>query len=192
MTHGKLWRTLRLALASIGLAGCASDSPMGPKIPDAPSQGIVGDLVGKLIRKEVLTRKVALDRDITVTAVIGKQGGTLSIPAAGIHVIVPPRAVDRDTRFSLTAIKGKLVAYEFAPHGIHFKVPLVARQELSKTEYRPLSLRVLTAGYFADRSQLDLRNATALVSELIQGLTLPLTQTYSWPIEHFSGYIVAW
>jgi hypothetical protein len=192
MFNNRIWRTLRVGLAALGLAGCAADSPTGPKVPDAASPGLVGDVLDGLIRKEVLTRKTPLGRDITVSAVIGRNGGVLSIPEAGIQVVVPPRAVNKNVRFTLTAVKGKLVAYEFEPHGIRFTEPLVARQDLSKTNYRPLSLRLLTAGYFADRSQLDLQKATALVSEIIAGVTIPLSNEFTWRIEHFSGYIVAW
>jgi hypothetical protein len=188
----RIWRSIRLGLAALGLAGCAADSSLGPKVPDGAAPGLLGDVLGSLVRKDVLTRRTPLARDIEVSAVIGRSGGRLAIPAAGIEVIVPPRAVTSNTRFTLRAIAGTLVAYEFEPHGIRFRVPLVAKQDLGKTNHRLLSLRPLTAGYFAERSQLDLGNATALVSEVIQGLLVPLTGQFAWPIEHFSGYIVAY
>ena len=113
-------------------------------------------------------------------------------PAAGFELVVPRYAVKKSTRFTVTAIKGKLVAYEFGPHGTNFPRSLQAKQDLSVTDWNLLSLRPLTAGYFADRSDLNLLRATALVSEIIRGLTIPLTKQFNFPIDHFSGYVVAW
>jgi hypothetical protein len=194
MKQGKLWRLVALTAAALGFAGCGVDRAAGPSadkmMPESAAAGLLSELLDIPVSKDILTRKVALAQDITVAATIGKSGGTLSIPEAGFTLIVPPGAVGAPVEFSVTAIAGRSVAYEFAPHGIAFNVPLVARQDLRVTDYRLFSF--LGAAYFADRSVLDLDTATGLVSELINGLTLPLTKQFYWPIRHFSGYIVTW
>ena len=192
MKRKSLWHSIRLAFASLGLVACAADPVTAPKISADANPGLVSDLLGGLFRKDVLTRKQELTKDITVTAVIGSNGGRLAIPAAGFELVVPRYAVKKSTRFTVTAIKGKLVAYEFGPHGTNFPRSLQAKQDLSVTDWNLLSLRPLTAGYFADRSDLNLQRATALVSEIIRGLTIPLTKQFNFPIDHFSGYVVAW
>ena len=192
MKRKSLWHSIRLAFASLGLVACAADPVTAPKISAEANPGLVSDLLGGLLRKDVLTRKQELTKDITVTAVIGSNGGRLAIPAAGFELVVPRYAVKKSTRFTVTAIKGKLVAYEFGPHGTNFPRSLQAKQDLSVTDWNLLSLRPLTAGYFADRSDLNLQRATALVSEIIRGLTIPLTKQFNFPIDHFSGYVVAW
>ena len=192
MKRKSLWHSIRLAFASLGLVACAADPVTAPKISAEANPGLVSDLLGGLFRKDVLTRKQELTKDITVTAVIGSNGGRLEIPAAGFELVVPRNAVKKSTRFTVTAIKGKLVAYEFGPHGTNFPRSLQAKQDLSVTDWNLLSLRPLTAGYFADRSDLNLQRATALVSEIIRGLTIPLTKQFNFPIDHFSGYVVAW
>ena len=192
MKRKSLWHSIRLAFASLGLVACAADPVTAPKISAEANPGLVSDLLGGLFRKDVLTRKQELTKDITVTAVIGSNGGRLAIPAAGFELVVPRNAVKKSTRFTVTAIKGKLVAYEFGPHGTNFPRSLQAKQDLSVTDWNLLSLRPLTAGYFADRSDLNLQRATALVSEIIRGLTIPLTKQFNFPIDHFSGYVVAW
>lgn len=197
MRQGRLWRFFAVVAATMGAAGCGIDRATGPAGPDAslaeaPATGWLGEVLGELTEKNVLTRKVALTQDITVSAKIGRNGGTIEIPAAGFSLRIPAGAVQDEVQFSVTAVAGKAVAYEFAPHGMQFAVPLVANQDLSGTDYRPLSFKLLSAGYFADRSQLDVVRATALVSELINGLTLPLSKQFYWPIQHFSGYVVAW
>lgn len=193
MKHIRIFRAFLLALAGAGLVGCAPDSPTAPpRVAADASTGLVGDLTGDLFAKNVLERKTALSRDITVSAIIGDEGGTLSIPAAGFTVTIPAGAVTASTKFTVTALKGSLVAYEFGPHGITFPRSLSARQDLRVTKWSELSLRPLVAGYFADRSALDLKNATALVSELLVGVISPLSEQFTFKIDHFSGYVVAW
>jgi hypothetical protein len=186
-SHRTIWRTLRLALATLGLGACTADSTMAPPPPAARPA-----LLADLFAKEPLERRTALANDVTVSAWIGKEGGRIALPDQGFTLIVPRYAVSERTRFVVTAIAGTMVAYEFEPHGTRFRVPLVARQDLSTTKYRLRLLEPLTAGYFADRSQLLQLDGTVLLDELIEGVTSPLTDTFRWPIEHFSGYIVAW
>jgi hypothetical protein len=194
MKHGKLWRLLAITAAAIGFLGCGADRATGPSAskmtPEAAASGLLSELLGNPLSKDILTRKVALAEDVTVAATIGKHGGTLAIAEAGFSLVVPPGAVGAPVEFSVTAIAGRSVAYEFAPHGIVFNVPLVARQDLRVTDYRLFSF--LGAAYFTDRSLLDLDAATGLVAELVNGLTLPLTKQFYWPIRHFSGYMVTW
>lgn len=188
-----LTRSLSALLAALGVVGCAGDpaAPASARLGQGASSGLVVDLLDGVVQKNALTRKVALPKDVTASARIGREGGRIAIPGAGFELIVPPGAVAAKTAFSVTAIKGTLVAYEFSPHGITFNVPLVARQDLGGTNWTLLSPS-LQAGYFLERANLDQRSATAAVSELINGLTLPLTKQFNWRINHFSGYVVAW
>ena len=186
------WRSLLAFVASLGLAACATDSPTAPKLAGEADKALVSELVGGLVSKDALTWKNPLAEDIKVSAVIGKEGGSLSIPAAGFYLTIPEGAVQEPTDFTVTALKGKLVAYEFGPHGITFKKALQARQDLGPTDWRLLQLRPLVAGYFSDEAHLDYAAKTALLSEVITGVTIPLTKQFNFSIEHFSGYVVAW
>ena len=192
MKQLKIWRSLLTVLASFGAAACATDATTAPKVQGDANPGLVSGVLEGLVSKDVLARKHALPSDITVSAVIGKEGGSLSIPAAGFELIVPKGAVKGPTDFKVTALKGRLVAYEFGPHGITFKKSLVARQDLAVTDWSLLPFRPLNAGYFADKEHLDFGAKTALLSEVIDGVTTPLTKEFNWRIEHFSGYVVAW
>ncbi len=187
------WRSFRLALASLGVAGCATDSPTAPAMPDesAPVMATATDTVGGLLQKNALTRTTALTRDITVTALIGREGGYLRIPEAGFDLAVPKGAVSEPTKFTVTALRGNLVAYEFGPHGLEFNVPLRARQDLAKTTWN-YAMPQLFAGYFLEKADLDPGSSKALVAESIEGLTFAWAKRFAWPISHFSGYVVAW
>jgi hypothetical protein len=156
--------------------------------------GTVGGVVGGLTNTLGLTstngvlRRTPLAQSITVRKTIGRKGGVLSIPAAGVTVVVPAGALDRDTEIKMTARAGSLLAYDFEPHGVTFKVPLVFNQSLNGTNVGLLSPLGLKLGYYSDPSLLG--TTTALVSEVLQGVTSILTRTFTAPIKHFSGYLV--
>ena len=178
-------------------ASCATgDSPTSP--PDAkqsvvkpspePSKSLLGGLLGTSQTVVGLQRTTPLTSAITVTKSIGVLGGTLSIPAAGLTVIVPPLALTSTKTISITAVAGSTVAYEFSPAGTKFLLPLVATQSLVNTQahngglINPLSLFV---GYFANNGNIN------LVSEILNINLNILGQLAVFDIWHFSGYILA-
>ena len=178
------------------LAGCSADTTSPSKGAAASSDllgGVLGGVVG--VVNNVLTPVVGLARltplasDITVTQQIGTAGGTLSIPAAGATVVVPAGAVSAPTQFTMTARKGYVIAYDFAPHGTTFAKPLVFTQSLKGTSASLLNVTLLKLGYYADPSQLSF--VGGLVSELTSGVTSLLSWTFTANIKHFSGYMIA-
>jgi len=183
------------AAAPSAVAPPASSTLAAPTV-DSASQDLLGlgGLVGGLTNALGLTnangvlRKTPLASNITVRKTIGRSGGVLSIPAAGVSVVVPAGALNGDTQITMTARAGYLLAYDFEPHGVKFNVPLVFNQSLNNTNVGLLTPLSLKLGYYSDPSLLG--KTTALVSELIQGVTSILTRTFTAPIKHFSGYIV--
>jgi hypothetical protein len=199
---------LAVALLFVVSTAC-TDSPSAPRpagpAPEivlpadgAPAQdllgGLLGGTVGALTNTLGLTsangilRRTPLANPITVRKTIGRSGGVLSIPAAGVTVIVPAGALDEDTEITMTARAGLLLAYDFEPHGVTFKAPLLLKQSLNGTNAGLLSPLGLKLGYYSDPSLLG--KTTALVSEIVTGLTSILTRTFTAPIKHFSGYVI--
>ncbi len=188
----RILSTLTATLAAAALAyGCAVDSTTAPSSKAAPSQSASHSLLGGLLSSPTtvtpLERTTPLAAPITASARIGVLGGALAIPGAGISVIVPPLALARTTTISVTALAGSDVAYEFAPHGTRFNVPLLVTQNLANTQVsaglvNPLSLYV---GYFPDSS--NITSVTELLSVGVNALNLSATFT----VWHFSGYIIA-
>ncbi len=182
----------------------AAPSPAAPSAPSALAApatgsqdllgGLVGGVVGGLTNTLGLTsangvlRKTPLASNITVRKTIGREGGVLSIPDAGVSVVIPAGALDQATEITMTARAGYLLAYDFEPHGVTFRVPLVFNQSLNNTNVGLLSPLSLKLGYYSDPSLLG--KTTALVSEVVTGLTSILTRTFTAPIKHFSGYVV--
>jgi hypothetical protein len=184
--------TLALMLA---VASCSSDHATAPATLSAPAAGPSNDLLGGLLGTVTntlgltvngLQRKTPLAAPITVTKTIGWEGGYLSIPEAGVSVVVPIGALSSPTQITMTARAGSLIAYDFAPHGITFARPLVFTQSLRGTNAGLLS--TIRLGYYSDPSLLG--SATVVVTELINGVLSWLTGTFTAPIKHFSGYVV--
>jgi len=185
--------TLSATITAALLAyGCANDSVTAPAstpvaAPAGASPSLLGSLLGQTTTVTPLLRKTPIT-SVTASATIGPLGGVLALPSAGLTVVVPPLAVTKATKMSVTAVAGSSVAYEFEPHGIKFTVPLVATQSLKGTQAQsggsinPLSL---FAGYFPDSKQIT------SVSELLNLDVNVLGQTSVLTIWHFSGYIIA-
>ncbi|MEP7384212.1 MAG: hypothetical protein ABI910_21225 [Gemmatimonadota bacterium] len=181
------WKRAAQIVAVALLTACGMDA----SAPTSPLQPADADrsLLGFLTHVRPLNRLVALDHDIEVSRTIGSGGGTIAIPETGFRLTVPAGAVTSNTRFVVRALEGTAVAYEFEPHGTVFRRSLVATQSLDGTIPR---LGLLQAAYFRDRALINPSGLTAVVSELLGGVTNLLNHSFTWRIDHFSGYIVAW
>lgn len=177
-------------------AACNTERASAPSTLAAPaaSHDLLGGVVGTVTNTLSLTKATGLLRTtplaapITVSRTIGYWGGTLAIPEAGVTVVVPVGALTSDTKITMTARAGSLVAYDFDPHGITFAKPLAFTQSLKGTNVSLLTVLQLKLGYYTDPSLLG--QTTALVSEVIGGVGSLLTWTFTAPINHFSGYVV--
>lgn len=180
--------TATLAVALV-IAGCAmSEGPASPaRAPvAAPAGSSSATLLSSPITVTPLERTTALASPITVSKTIGILGGTISVPGAGLTVVVPALAVTSNTQFSVTALAGTAVAYDFAPHRT-FGVPLVLTQDLHNTQVQTglVNPLALFAAYFPDAN-----NITSVTELLNVGVSLQsLTATFT--VTHFSGYLVA-
>jgi len=181
------------------LAGCARDAAT-PLEPDTNTSSAISpeqfqqsaSLLGLLPVRGV-TRVVPLQQSISVSAVIGQAGGTISIPDAGLTLVVPPGAVTSSTTFTATALAGRLAAYEFEPHGTKFAVPLRFTQDLRKLSLLGVvTAPVLDGAYFTDASRLNQAAGLAAVSEIVPATVDLLRLRVGFPINHFSGYLVSW
>jgi hypothetical protein len=183
--------TMRLlGVATLALAAsCASDATA----PAPASTTANRLLLGSPQTVSVVRRDTPLAAPLQASATVGLLGGVIQLPGAGLKVVVPPLAVTKSTRITVTALAGDQLAYEFEPHGIHFLTPLLVTQNLNGTSAVNSGglLSPLIAGYFASTSDLNPLNGTGLVSELL-GVVLNLSnKTATFPVFHFSGYLIA-
>lgn len=190
------------AAALVALAACA-DAPSGPGARRAPggqpAQGkATTDGAGTLDGATALYTAQALTRSAAVgaqkaTAVIGPEGGTLTLPSSGLTVVVPRNAVRRATTFTVTAPSGTGVWYEFQPQGTKFDVPLQVTQDLRGTNYNALTTLerdAARAGYFKDGTQNTSTNTAPVYEELPVAVDVTLTRL-TFQVPHFSGWMVS-
>jgi hypothetical protein len=190
----RILSTFTITLAVTLFAACDQANPVAPATSVAPaasptpaSQSLLGTLLGAPQTINPLQRTAPLATNLVGTGTVGLLGTTISIPGAGFAVIVPPLAAPLGTHITVTALAGSNVAYEFAPHGLKFLLPLVATQDLRNTQARngglvnPLSLGL---GYFPDSTHVT------TITELLTVNVNLLNQTAISTIWHFSGYIL--
>jgi hypothetical protein len=180
-----------LAIATLVVAASCDRGVTAPAPASGPSAEQL--ILGTPKAVTVVQRDVPLTSALSASAVIGVFGGQLTIPGAGLRVVIPALALTTPTRITVTAVPGSQVAYEFQPHGIRFLVPLLVTQNLVGTsaENGGILTAGLKAGYFKSVSDLDPLSNTGLVSELL-GVALNLSsKTATFPVFHFSGYLIA-
>jgi hypothetical protein len=183
-------RTLILSVSVFTLAvGACSDLPTAPTeqmVEVTPQDGLIDGLLGVVggvlktvtgILSPVLGRDEPLEQDEVVIRTIGRDGGTIRLPNAGLTVTIPRGALSSDTRITVRAPAGDLLGYEFAPHGLQFNKPVTLTQEVTSQQVA----NGLEAIYFDGNLQ-----PTVEVLEVLPVSTLRATAT--WRIEHFSGY----
>jgi hypothetical protein len=195
MFQQMLARLGMIALAAGFMSACDSDSqsPLAPEErPNFAATARSGPVTAQSGWSSVLLRSKPLTKLHTVTAVIGAEGGSFAIPAAGLSVVVPAGAVSAPTRFRATAFPGPLVAYVFGPHGATFKEPLKVSQDLREINWNSLSPdRTLEGGYFRLASQLDHLRKQAYVNEFFPIKLDRRGAQLEFDIHHFSGYLVS-
>jgi hypothetical protein len=182
-------------VAAIAAACVSTDTPTSPSgpagsspltEPTAASASLLG--LGNPIEVTPLLRNAPLSQSLSASATVGPLGGTLSLPGAGLLVVIPPLALSSRQTITVTAVAGSNVEYEFAPHGLKFNLPLVVTQNLGVTQaganglVNPLSL---FAGYFPDSTK-----PTSITESLNVNVNL-LNQVATFTVWHFSGYILA-
>ena len=184
------------------VAGCRDSVAPAPLAPSRAAQPeallginipIIDNLLGTGDTVVVLQRIVPLSSNITATKIIGSGGGTLSLPEAGLTVDVPAGAVAFPTVFSVTALAGRPVAYEFGPHGTKFAKPLTMSQDLhvSFVNQQIVSYMHFHAGYFSSQTNLINNLLRAVVGELLPATTDADNMVVRFNVSHFSGYLVA-
>lgn len=187
-----------IALGAISLVSASCGEPTAPAAHSAAPSALLGlpsglgGGVGNLIDTTVssLQYAVPLLGDISRSATIGPDGGTIEIPATGFRLDVPKNAVLAPTTITVTAVQGSTVAYEFQPAGITLNKRLIVTQGLGPTTLVSGVLGASFEGaYFTSRDDLH-ADGTALVHEL-EPTTVDLTSlAVRFSIGHFSGYLV--
>ena len=180
-------------IAMVALAACRDVSGPVDSQP-RPTPGSAANLSTRAdVDVTVLERAHPVGAGVVASATIGPHGGTLVLAGAGLTLVVPPGAVSRPTRFTARAVPGKLVAYEFEPHGTTFEVPLLLIQNLAVTNMKVGNVNAssLFGGYFRDASEVSDIAGRAIVHEKFTVHIDNAAHVVTLQVVHFSGYLVA-
>jgi len=190
-------------LLALGVAdACYTHEPTGPMRAVSEGASSANALsrdqtpAGELHTVIALSRATSLDKDVTASAIIGPESGTIEIGAAGVKIIIPPGALSTERRIRMTAKSGHNVAYTFHPHGIVFNLPVTIEQNLDYTAAGATDAGTLQAGYFWRRLNdiyVDQGKSLAQVSEVRHAIVDSSTdpRIVRFFIYHFSGYILS-
>ena len=132
----------------------------------------------------------------SVSAIIGPDGGTLSLPGSDFTMDIPSGALAAPTTITVVAEGGSHVSYQMLPHGLRFLKPVTAVQGLQNTAaYGTDAGSSIRSAYLPEgRDNIDVDD-TASPSELQAATTYyygaePVAATQVWTINHFSRYIL--
>lgn len=188
---------LRIAVGAsavaLMLSSCSeSSNTTMPRLASSSASGLLGGLTNTLtsLLVQPVQRTTPLASDVTWSFVAGPGGATSTNSAVGLTVAIPSGALGSQQTITVTALAGAPIAYKFEPHGLIFAKKAYLTQSLSGTNASLLNL-TLSGAYFAT-DNLQLNDAgLASVTEILSALTNPFTNTVTFGIQHFSGYIVA-
>ena len=186
-----------LTVALAGFSACADTNSLAtaPRGVDSDAQ-----LLGGLLESTVssvgsvlvapLDRTTPLAEPISWSFTVGANGATSTNAASGLTIAVPRGALSSTVTITVTALPGSAVAYRFEPHGLTFSRGVILTQNLAGTSAGVLSGLLLQGAHFPGDAP-EITNGLALVTETVNAHVNLLSNTVSFPIQHFSGWIVA-
>jgi hypothetical protein len=130
----------------------------------------------------------------SASAVIGPDGGTLSLPGSDFTMNIPSGALSAPTTITVVSKSGSHVEYEMLPHGLRFLKPVTAIQGLQNTAtYGTDDGNAVRTAYLPEgRDAIDVDDS-ASPSELEAATTYfgaAGAESHVWIINHFSRYIL--
>jgi hypothetical protein len=131
----------------------------------------------------------------SVSAVIGPDGGTLSLPGSDFTMNIPSGALSALTTITVVSKSGSHVAYEMLPHGLQFLKPVTAIQGLQNTaDYGTDAGNGVRTAYLPEGGDAIDDDDSASPSELEAATTYfgtaGIAESHVWTINHFSRYIL--
>ena len=132
----------------------------------------------------------------SVSAVIGPDGGSLTIAGADFSMTIPAGALTAPTAITVVAKGGAYVVFDMFPHGLKFRRPVTVVQGLSTTAaYRTAKVNSVRTAYLRAGSERISAKGFAAAAELPAATTYfygadRIAETQEWILDHFSRYIL--
>jgi hypothetical protein len=139
--------------------------------------------------------------ELSVSGVIGPEGGSLAIPNAQFMIYFPKDALSKPTAITITSKESPWVTYDMYPHGTVFRKPVFVLQGLENTTIFGTAAACSAYGaYLPTGSETIGTDDTASATETTMSYTVtgladwmefPSPQMSIWIINHFSRYMLA-
>jgi hypothetical protein len=215
MIRSRLFRSSLLVLTTAVALSCSDYSPTGPQAPAQAQEGLLGGLIGTVtnLLGDVI-RVIGFQSDPngipvaaikwsgahinatrSVSATIGVNGGTLTIPGSDFTITFPYGALSQPTSITIVSDNSGYVSYDMQPHGLRFAKPVIVTQRLNNTAVYGTPLALNSFGAYFANDPLDL-------SGILQALEIETTTIFAnpntgqatvetWQLNHFSRYMLA-
>ena len=202
MSSHHAFRYLALAVSAAAVISCGDyagiTSPSQPRL--LPPTRIVGAsfafVTGGSVAKAMKWAPSHSKVDQTVSAVVGPDGATLSLPGADFSMNIPAGALSAPTAITIVSRAGSYVVYDMLPHGLRFAVPVTAVQGLSTVAgYGISASNSVRSAYLSQANEQVAFDGSVSPVELEAATTYyygvqPVAETHSWIVNHFSRYIL--
>jgi hypothetical protein len=202
MSSHHAFRYLALAVSAAAVISCGEyagiTSPSQPKL--LPPTRIVGAsfafVTGGSVAKAVKWGPSHSKVDQTVSAVVGPDGATLSLPGADFSMTIPAGALSTPTAITIVSRAGSYVVYDMLPHGLRFAVPATAVQGLSTVaSYGTSESNNIRSAYLSPTNEQVAFDGSVSPVELEAATTYyygaqPVAETHLWTVNHFSRYML--
>jgi hypothetical protein len=202
MSSHHAFRYLALAVSAAAVISCGEyagiTSPSQPKllpptrIVGASFAFVTGGSVAKAMKWSPSHSKV----DQAVSAVVGPDGATLSLPGADFSMNIPAGALSTPTAITIVSRAGSYIVYDMLPHGLRFAVPATAVQGLSTVAgYVTSASNNIRSAYLSRANEQVAFDGSVSPVELEAGTTYyygarPVAETHLWTVNHFSRYML--
>jgi len=217
MIRSRFLRSSVLVLTTVVALSCSEYSPTAPPI-QAPSQaqdglisgllGIVTNLLGTVLHvitfqsdpngipvNAVRWTGTHVNQTRSVSAYIGQNGGTLSLPSSDFTITFPSGALSQTTLITVVSDGTGYVSYDMKPHGLRFNKPVIVTQRLNNTAVYGTSLALKAAGAYFPQDPTDYSgtiNATEIeTTTIFSSKNDGKADVETWLLNHFSRYMLA-
>jgi hypothetical protein len=215
MIRSRFFRSLLLVVTAVGVVSCTDTIPTQPVAPTTADNGLLSGIVGGVVNllgdvihvigfqtdpngipvTAVKWSPSHVNQVRSVSATIGVNGGTLTIPGSDFTISFPYGALTSSTNITITSDGTGYVTYDMQPHGLTFRKPVVVTQRLNNTAVYGTPKALNSFGAYFAHDLLDL-------SGILRALEIETTTIFSnprsgqaevetWLLNHFSRYMLA-
>ena len=200
MFSHRVFRNLGLVVGAVAALNCGdytrSTSPTQSKLllptrtVGASFTLVAGGSVARAVKWASSHSRV----DQSVSAVVGPEGATLSLPGADFSMTIPAGALSAPTAITVVSRGGAFVVYDMLPHGLQFARPVTASQGLSTTaSYGTAAGNGVRTAYLSQAKEQVGFDGAVSPAELEAATTYfygAQAETQLWILNHFSRYIL--